>query len=379
MTYSPINVQAYVSAYAGTLAGMAVSGWIVSPTAGSYEQVAAIAGAFCEAFDVAWNDATELDNFEIASIQAVCLQEFSNRGPGSLSNPSFVLAATWSVPAIACAALVVEGDTYLADQGIVPVVPGGGGASSVIRATWSVSPTVSAITFAPGSGPTYNVVAEPGTFAGLNQGDTLFISPEQALTGFFHSGTPAPELGGVWDVFLKSDDQDLTLQRNAAMSTTAQIAALAFVAVDGGSGLGVYQVVTPPAAVINVDPQVVPQITIPVHPSDGNTYFLTSQSGIYKWQLVPAASLSELITVATPALVAGVMGYVNVDLSLSTLAPLATNTPLIASPQADLVPGGATNGFYIGLRVSAVNTARLQFVGTLPGGGVSFLFTKLGN
>jgi hypothetical protein len=284
MAYVPINTQAYVSAYAGVLAGMAVSGWIVDPASANYAEVAAIAGAFAEAFDQAWNNAADLNNLETRGIVAICQNEFSGRGPGSLDNPNFLLSSNWTVPAAACAALVLEGDAYLASQSIDP---GTGGASAVLRADWSVLLTVSPITFDAGLGPQWQVVAEAGTFAGLGEGQTLFIPPEQALQGFFHSGTPAPQFGGVWDVFVKIDDQNLTLQRNAAMSTSAQVDALALITVDGGSGVGVYQVITPKGGAINIDPQVIPEIAIPVHVGDGNTYFLVSQNNVLLWQIGP--------------------------------------------------------------------------------------------
>jgi hypothetical protein len=130
MAYAPINTQAYVSAFAGAIAGMAVSGWIVDPTSSRYAEVAAIAGAFAEAFDQGWNSATDLNNFEVRAIVTVCQNEFEGRGPGSLDNPVFSQASNWAIPALACVALVLEGDAYLAGQGINPGT--GGGASSPV-------------------------------------------------------------------------------------------------------------------------------------------------------------------------------------------------------------------------------------------------------
>ena len=126
MAYVPVNIQAYVSAYSGAIAGMAVSGWIVNPASAHYAQVASIAGAFSEAFDLAWNDASDLDNLEIRGIVAICQCEFDGRGPGSLDNPSFVQRSNWATAAAACAALVLEADAYLASQGINPGSPTAG-------------------------------------------------------------------------------------------------------------------------------------------------------------------------------------------------------------------------------------------------------------
>jgi len=136
MTYSPINTQAYVSAYSGAIAGMGVSGWIVDPTSGDYSRVSAIAGAFAEAFDIVWNNATVLNSLEVQSIQTICQNEFGGRGPGSLDTASLALASNWMVPAAACAALVLEGDAYFQSQGITPPTPGSGAFDPIFQQLW---------------------------------------------------------------------------------------------------------------------------------------------------------------------------------------------------------------------------------------------------
>jgi hypothetical protein len=110
---------------------MGVSGWVVDPTQANYDAVTKIAGAFAEAFDTAWNDATQLNNLEIAAMTAIVSTEFSQRGPGPLENPVFQTTANWEVPARACIALVLESDAYFAGQGINPGTPGGGGGACV--------------------------------------------------------------------------------------------------------------------------------------------------------------------------------------------------------------------------------------------------------
>ncbi len=138
MAYVPINTQAYTAAYSGAVAGMAVNGWISSPTGGNYTLVCAVAGAFAEAFDVAWNNAAQPNSLELAAIQSVCAQEFSLRGPGPLAAPQFQDPANWAVSAKACATLALQCDLYFAGQGITPPTPGGGGAP--IPRTYWVSP-----------------------------------------------------------------------------------------------------------------------------------------------------------------------------------------------------------------------------------------------
>lgn len=123
MTYAPVNIPAYVASYSGAIAGMGVSGWIVDPTLGSYEEVTEIAGAFAQAFDIAWNDATQLNNLEIAGITAIVSKEFAERGPGPFNNPAFHSVANWGQSARACIALVLQSDAYFAGQGIDPGIP----------------------------------------------------------------------------------------------------------------------------------------------------------------------------------------------------------------------------------------------------------------
>lgn len=131
MSYVPINVPAFVAAYSGAIAGMAVSGWISDPSSADYTQVTAIAGAFAQAFDTVWNSAAALNNLESAAIVSISTQEFANRGPGPQALPKFVLASNWAVPAAACAALVLQSDAYFAGQGISPGTGGGSGGTTV--------------------------------------------------------------------------------------------------------------------------------------------------------------------------------------------------------------------------------------------------------
>lgn len=121
MAYTPINLHAFTAAYSGAVSGMAVSGWITNPSPSSYQLVTKIAGAFAQAFDQAWDNpvVNELDEFSILS---AVQNEFATRGPGPLANPTFQDPASWSVPAMACVALVLEGDAYFLGQGITPPV-----------------------------------------------------------------------------------------------------------------------------------------------------------------------------------------------------------------------------------------------------------------
>jgi hypothetical protein len=131
MTYTPINTQAYTAAFSGAVAGMAVNGWISSPDGSNYTLVCGIAGAFAQAFDVVWNNATVLNGLEYSAIQQVCGQEFAQRGPGPVTAAKFADPANWEVPARACATLALQADLYFAGQGITP--PSLGGSSAFVK------------------------------------------------------------------------------------------------------------------------------------------------------------------------------------------------------------------------------------------------------
>jgi hypothetical protein len=127
MPYIPINTGAYTAAYAGAISGMAVSGWITNPNKTNYVNETVIAGAFAQAFDIAWNNAATLNNLELAAITAVIESDFQDRGPGPLSNPTFRDPNNWTIAARACVALILECDDYFTAEGINPGFPGGGG------------------------------------------------------------------------------------------------------------------------------------------------------------------------------------------------------------------------------------------------------------
>lgn len=120
MTYSPINTQAYTAAFAGAIAGMAVSGWITNSNPSNYTNATIVAGAFAQAFDEEWNNNVSLNNLELATITSIIQTDFSNRGPGPLDNSQLQNVNNWTTAAAACVALVLESDTFFIGQGINP-------------------------------------------------------------------------------------------------------------------------------------------------------------------------------------------------------------------------------------------------------------------
>lgn len=192
MAYTPINIDAYTNAYSGALAGMAVSGWIVDPTSADYSNVAAIAGAFAQAFDVVWNNAAELNWLQIQSIQSVCQEQFAGHAPGSLDNAALAQASNWAVPAAACAALVLQGDAFVTSEGITPNTPGGGGGSGpIFRQLW--------LDTTKPDGGDGSITAPENTWA--NVLTPLAVSGGTApwvinlAQGIDASGTPIPNIG----------------------------------------------------------------------------------------------------------------------------------------------------------------------------------------
>lgn len=91
----------------------------------------------------------------------------------------------------------------------------------------------------------------------------------------------------------------------------------------------------------------------------------------------PTPHTQAVLSVAVPALAAGVLGYVNVSLVGSALQGTPSGAQLLATPQADLAAAGAGAGFCTGCRASATDNARFSFVGALGAGNVNFLVTRL--
>ena len=128
MAYVPINTASYVASYAGAIAGMAVPGWITDPNSADYADVTIIAGAFAQAFDIAWNNAAQLNDLELACMTSVVQSDFNGRGPGPFASATFKDPTNWNVAARACVALILECDIFFASQGITP---GTGGSATI--------------------------------------------------------------------------------------------------------------------------------------------------------------------------------------------------------------------------------------------------------
>jgi hypothetical protein len=100
---------------------------------------------------------------------------------------------------------------------------------------------------------------------------------------------------------------------------------------------------------------------------DGYTYdnWLTQSAVVANGKAIVINSLPNVtLPVNVPALVVGQLGYVDVSVAATDIAGITQDTPVAASPTADLATGGTGSpGFYINSRVSATNIVRMAFMG----------------
>ena len=113
-TYTPINLNVYVAAYSGAIAGMGAAGWITDPAAVDYSNSTFIAGAFAQAVDLAWNSASVLSTLEYASIQNIAKEQFVQRGAQPAASAQLQSPSNWTVPAAALVSIVRQGDSFFA-------------------------------------------------------------------------------------------------------------------------------------------------------------------------------------------------------------------------------------------------------------------------
>jgi hypothetical protein len=109
--------------------------------------VTPVAGAFAEAFDLAWFATSRTPNqYDVESISEACNDAWIGRQPAN--NPTTLLAITWMVEAVTLVNLVISGDDYMTGQGITPTpIPGSNAGSEGY------------VIFRPGVASTGNAVA----------------------------------------------------------------------------------------------------------------------------------------------------------------------------------------------------------------------------
>lgn len=98
------------------------------------------------------------------------------------------------------------------------------------------------------------------------------------------------------------------------------------------------------------------------------------------WLLMnPSAGATSItLSVVVPAVAASTLAYLDVSLAATGFAGLTANQAVCVSPQADLAAAALNGGYFVGARMSATDTLRMAFFGTLAGGAANFTITKLG-
>lgn len=131
MSYSPINVNMYLAAYAGALSGMNASGRVpTNASALTYVQFAAIAGAWAQSFDAAWNSAEPANVLQEQLAQRLSGDTWLNRAP---QPADFTLdSATYDSLTASLVAMITASDTYMTSEGIVVPPGGGSGGGNVV-------------------------------------------------------------------------------------------------------------------------------------------------------------------------------------------------------------------------------------------------------
>ena len=124
MSYVPINVNMYLAAFDGVLAGMAASDRIPKSTSPvDYLSVVSVAGAWAAAFDTSWNSVTA-NSSELAQAQNLSDATWQMRAP-VIATSTNRAASYYAAQTDALVAIILAADSYLAGQGIVPPSPGG--------------------------------------------------------------------------------------------------------------------------------------------------------------------------------------------------------------------------------------------------------------
>ena len=148
MSYSPINKYIYNAAYTGALGGIAVNASkITDPNAADYVLPADIAGAWAQALDVAYDDAST-NLLDVDAVIALSTQLFADISLAPPALPSYSSPSNWTVQAVAVVAVVEAAENYWAAQGITPPPLATGGGTGGTGNTGNTGAT------GPGSGAT---------------------------------------------------------------------------------------------------------------------------------------------------------------------------------------------------------------------------------
>ncbi len=132
--YTPFNIQVYIAAYCGTLAGITAT--IAAPTgrasANDYSRFASYAGQYAEIVDAHWDAVISMppNEADLEMIQNMTTETWAELAPISTIAPQPVM---WAAMAEAMVKVIQAAKTYLVSEDIVPPPTPGGWTS---QTTW---------------------------------------------------------------------------------------------------------------------------------------------------------------------------------------------------------------------------------------------------
>jgi len=227
-SFTPINLNLYVAAYSGAVAGMATGGWITDGNPSDYALVTSIAGAYAQEFDRVWDNPTLLNSLEQACITSIISDNFEGRAPGPLNNPKFLMGSNWTISVSACIALVLESDTFFADQGITPpspqLLPAPGPLGNLLTSDgteWVSEPSVPVTDVTAQSVYAYTEKEGLAVFRSIPPGGVVVQFPEIAYNGVRYEGADGDGscTGGTPIILTAAAGQ--TIQGHASLTFTA--------------------------------------------------------------------------------------------------------------------------------------------------------------
>lgn len=436
MAYVPNNVQVYAAAFAGAMAGINVpqGAFITDPVTGDYASATSVAAVFAQAVDTAWGAVTVPNAYDIAAIAEASTNLFV-KGPSFPIQSPVNTQANWTVVALALVAMVQQGDAHAVADGIV-LPPIGGASVAALTNTFFVDQgTAVAAPSQDGSiGAPFSTIT--AAIAALAAGGTLLIVPADYsveapivvgtatsfinLSGSQYPGGPVlsevilPQLTGDGAKVIEGCTIANTVSSGNSVTTiscgiSADITAVGYqdlnsvflagvgIQVNGAASDGELRgtrcadavnpvTINMPAARTLRLIEVLFNLTGSANivfagpgglvDADGTSFssFVGSASVITNgtFQTLWNGWAKVIANVVVPALGGAELGYVDASTVGTILEGLTQNSVVVVNPQGDLAAAGAGGGFLAGARVSAPDTVRLAFVGTLAGGAANF-------
>jgi hypothetical protein len=200
VSYVPIQDVLYTAAFTGSLAGLAVNqSDLEDGTVADYANRQAIAGAFAQAIDQAWESTAAPNLIDVFGILEGCQSFWQGRSPSPDDNPDFALASTWMLNAQAVVAFVKGAVLFFQEEGI-PIPPWGGSGGGG-NGPWKLVNT---------SNSPFTVSPSDSLAVDLTGGPVLLITPTTAIDAVSFTVLDLFNLGGS-SSFVIQDGQGFTL------------------------------------------------------------------------------------------------------------------------------------------------------------------------